>query len=79
MMLTITPGSSWAAIEDIPSCLSDIPGLEDEVMTRAPAALAPAIILIAASSLSDWMNMPPGTFRRFSAMYSGISFCGVMG
>ncbi len=40
-------------MEEIPSCFKEIPGLDDEVMTLAPAALAPAIILMAAISLSD--------------------------
>ena len=66
-------------MEEIPSCLREIPGLEDEVMERAPAALAPATMWMAAISLSDWMKTPPSTLRRCSDMYSGISFCGVMG
>ena len=78
-MFTITAGSSQAAMEEIPSCLSEIPGLDEEVMERAPAALAPVTMWMAAISLSDWMKTPPSTFLRFSAMYSGSSFCGVMG
>ena len=78
-MFTITAGSSQAAMEEIPSCLREIPGLDDEVMERTPAALAPITIWIAAISLSDWMKTPPSTCRKRSDMYSGISFCGVMG
>jgi len=75
----MTPGSSSAAMDEMPSCLSEMPGLDDEVMARAPAALAPRIMLMAAISLSAWMKVPPSTLRIFSAMYSVSSFCGVMG
>ena len=79
IMLTITAGSSSAARDEIPSCLREIPGLEEEVMARAPAALAPRTMLMAAISLSAWMKVPPSTRRMFSAMYSVSSFWGVMG
>jgi len=79
IMLTMTAGSSQAASVEIPSCLREIPGLEEEVMARAPAALAPTTMCMAATSLSDWTKTPPSTCRRRSDMYSGISFCGVIG
>jgi len=40
-------------MEEMPSCFKEIPGPEEEVITRTPAAEAPAIILMAAISLSD--------------------------
>ncbi len=78
-MLTMTAGSSSAARYEMPSCLRLIPGLLDDVMARAPATLAPRTMLIAAISLSDWMNTPPGTSGSLRAMYSPSSFCGVIG
>ena len=47
-------------------------------MARAPAAEAPSTMLMAAISLSDWMNTPPDSGMRL-AMCSVSSFCGVMG
>ena len=62
----------------MPSCLRLMPGPLDDVMARAPAADAPSTMLMAAISLSDWMKTPPAPGMRL-AMYSVISFCGVMG
>ena len=62
----------------MPSCLRLMPGPLDDVMARAPAAAAPSTMLMAAISLSDWMKTPPAPGMR-RAMYSVISFCGVMG
>jgi len=53
MMLTMIPGSSCAAMEEMPSCFREMPGPEEDVITRTPAAAAPAIMLMAATSLSD--------------------------
>jgi len=78
-MLTMTAGSSSAARDEMPSCFREIPGLEDDVMARAPAAEAPSTILMAAISLSAWMKVPPLARRMLSAMYSVSSFWGVMG
>jgi hypothetical protein len=72
-MLTITAGSSDPAKYEIPSCISDIPGPEDDVIALAPEAEAPSIMLIEAISLSAGMKVPP-TLGRFFARYSGISF-----
>ena len=58
-MLTMTAGSSSATRYEMPSCLRLMPGPLDEVMARAPAAEAPSTMLMAAISLSDWMNTPP--------------------
>jgi len=79
IMLTITAGSSSAASAEIPSCLREMPGLDEDVMARAPAALAPSTMLTAAISLSAWMKVPPSAWRMCSAMYSVSSFWGVMG
>ena len=38
-----------------------MPGLEEEVIVRRPAAAVPKHMLIAASSLSAWMNTPPAS------------------
>jgi len=76
--LTMTPGSSSATRYEMPSCLRLMPGPLEDVIARAPAAAAPSTMLMAAISLSDWMNTPPAAGRR-RAMYSVISFCGVMG
>jgi hypothetical protein len=62
----------------MPSCFKLMPGLEDDVMARAPAAAAPKTILMAASSDSDWMKTPPVSSMRL-AMYAVSSFCGVIG
>ena len=43
----------------MPSPLSEMPGDEDDVMTRAPAAAAPYTMLMAAISLSACKNVPP--------------------
>ena len=77
-MLTMTHGTSAPAIVEMPSCFSEMPGLEEEVMTRAPAPPAPYTMLIAASSLSACRKHPPTCGKR-SDMYSGMSFCGVIG
>ena len=62
----------------MPSCFRLMPGLEDDVIARAPAAAAPKTMLIAATSLSACRKQP-STLGMRRAMYSGISFCGVMG
>ena len=54
-MSTNTTGTSDAAMYDKPSCINEIPGLDEEDMARAPAHAAPYTILIAASSLSTVM------------------------
>ena len=43
----------------MPSCFRLIPGLEEEVIARAPATDAPNTIFIAANSLSDCINILP--------------------
>ena len=62
----------------MPSCLRLMPGLELEVMARAPVAAAPSSMLMLATSLSAWMKTPPAS-ARWALMYSGMSFWGVMG
>ena len=62
----------------MPSCLRLRPGPDDEVMARPPAAAAPCTRLMAASSLSAWINVPSTSGMR-ADMYSVRSFCGVMG
>ena len=39
--LTMTPGRSAPAMYEMPSLFSEIPGDEEDVITRAPAAEAP--------------------------------------
>ena len=39
--LMMTPGRSAPAMYEMPSLFSEMPGLDEEVMTRAPAAAAP--------------------------------------
>jgi hypothetical protein len=51
-----------------------MPGLEEEVIARLPAMLAPITILMAAISLSAWMKVPSSSFESLSAIYSGNSF-----
>jgi hypothetical protein len=51
-MLTTTAGSSDPAIYERPSCMRLIPGDDEDVMTRAPAADAPNAMLIDVISLS---------------------------
>jgi hypothetical protein len=58
--------------------MREMPGLEEEVMARAPAAEAPRSMLMEATSLSAWMKQP-STLARFLDRYSGMSFWGVMG
>ena len=55
-----------------------MPGLEDEVIERVPDAAAPYTILTEATSLSPCTKWPPTSGSRRD-IYSGISFCGVMG
>ena len=55
-----------------------IPGLDDDVITRAPAPAAPYTMLIAATSLSAWRNTP-FTCGSLLAIYSISSLCGVIG
>ena len=43
----------------MPSHLSAIPGLEDEVIARLPVAATPYTMLMAAISLSACKNVPP--------------------
>ena len=62
----------------MPSCFRLIPGPLDDVIARTPAADAPSTMLMAAISLSDWMNTPPLSPMRL-AMCSVSSFWGVMG
>ena len=63
---------------EIPSLFRLIPGDEDEVRQREPAAAAPMIMLIAAISLSAWRQSPPTLGIRL-AIYSEISVWGVIG
>jgi len=58
--------------------MSEIPGLEEEVIARAPPAEAPKIMLMEATSLSAWMKHPSASDICLEK-YSGISFWGVMG
>ena len=62
----------------MPSCLREIPGLEELVITLAPLPAAPYTILIAETSLSACKKQPP-TWGMRRLMYSGIWFCGVIG
>ncbi len=56
-----------------------MPGLEEVVITLPPAILAPMTMLMAAISLSAWVKDAPSSFESRSAMYSGVSFWGVIG
>ena len=47
-------------------------------MTRFPDAAVPRMKLIVATSLSAWRKVPP-IVGRCADMYSGMSFCGVIG
>ena len=58
--------------------MREIPGPEEEVITRFPEAEVPSMMLIVATSLSACRNVPPRA-GRCAAMYSGMSFCGVIG
>ena len=62
----------------MPSCISEMPQLDEEVMAGMPQAPAPSSMLMAATSLSACTNWPPHSGSRRD-MVSGISFCGVMG
>ena len=62
----------------MPSCIRLMPGLEEVVITRAPAMDAPMTMLMEASSLSACTKVPSTSSRR-ADMYSGTSFWGVMG
>ena len=55
-----------------------MPGEEELVMQRVPTAAAPNSMETEATSLSPCTNTPP-TSGSLLDMYSGISFCGVMG
>jgi len=77
-MLTTTAGSSDPAMYESPSCIREIPGPEEEVITRFPEAAVPRIMLIVATSLSACRNVPSRA-GRCAAMYSGMSFWGVIG
>ncbi len=78
LTFTIRQGSWAAAIYEIPSCIRLIPGLDDEVITRAPAPAPPYTILMDATSLSAWRTIMPRLLPS-SARYSKISDCGVIG
>ena len=58
--------------------MREMPGDEEEVMARAPAAAAPRSMLMEATSLSAWMKQP-STFANSLDKNSGMSFCGVIG
>ena len=62
----------------MPSCLRLTPGLDELVIARVPAPAAPYTMLIAATSDSAWTNTPP-TSGILTDIYSGTSFCGVIG
>ncbi len=51
-MFTMKAGNSADARYENVSCIKLIPGLEDEVIARFPAATAPYIMLAPANSLS---------------------------
>ena len=55
------------------------PGLDELVMTLAPAIEAPISIFMAAISLSACIKMPSSSLAIAPAIYSVNSFCGVMG
>ena len=66
IMLTITAGSSIAARYEMPSCLRLIPGLEEEVMTRAPKSTSPdtlaagALALMEKHAITNLVVLPEG-------------------
>jgi hypothetical protein len=60
-------------MKEMPSAIRLIPGLDVDVIALTPPLDAPATILIAAISLSDWMNTPPSS-GSLLAKYSVISF-----
>jgi hypothetical protein len=78
MMFTMTAGSSAQAMNEMASCISEIPGDDDDVSTRSPVPEAPYSMFEAATSLSACTNAPPICGRRCDR-YSGISFWGVIG
>ena len=41
MMFTMTTGSSEPAMYEIPSCISEMPGEDEDVNTRSPLPAAP--------------------------------------
>ena len=51
---------------EMPSPFRETPGLEDDVMARAPAADAPYTMLMAAISLSACRYVPPTLGMRFA-------------
>ena len=55
-----------------------MPGPEEAVIVRSPAAAAPSTMLIAAVSDSAWTNVPPAAGNS-SAALSVISLAGVIG
>ena len=55
-----------------------MPGLDELVIERTPEPAAPYTILMAAISLSACTNTPPIS-GILTDIYSGTSFCGVMG
>ena len=65
--------------KEMPSCFRLIPGLDDDVNALAPAMLAPITIFMAANSLSAWTKTPSSRSFKRRAIYSVISFCGVIG
>ena len=62
----------------MPSCFKLMPGLDELVIERTPEPAAPYTILMAAISLSACTNTPPIS-GILTDIYSGTSFCGVMG
>ena len=58
--------------------MREIPGPEEDVITRFPEAEDPSIMLIVATSLSACRKVPPRA-GRWADMYSGMSFWGVIG
>ena len=51
------------AMKEIPSCMSEMPGPDELVMTRVPVAAAPSTMLMLANSLSACRNVAP-TLRQ---------------
>ena len=55
-----------------------MPGLDELVIARTPAPAAPYTMLMAAISDSACTKVPPSS-GILTDIYSGTSFCGVMG
>jgi len=58
--------------------MSDMPGLDEDVMARFPVAAAPSTMLIEAISLSAWMKGAAG-LRQVKREILGDVVLGVMG